>query len=197
MDEEDSKPPSPSQLSKIPSWISLGFVLGALFVWALPEPEPAAPEPATPVETEEEARPAVRSGPAPMSDIEVVFAEWGRYAIWEHDLSEVAMWDVETKSFSRYYEVLRTGENYYFRTIDRLTRPILTHGVKVDGPLLYTETEAMRTEWLQEKRQEDWKMIRESNPLRPTPPDMKHVPPPETYPPAETLPSPVIPPSSG
>ena len=36
MDEEDPKPPSPSQLSKIPSWISLGFVLGALFVWALP-----------------------------------------------------------------------------------------------------------------------------------------------------------------
>ena len=166
MDEEDPKPPSPSQLSKIPSWISLGFVLGALFVWALPEPERAVPEPAPPVEAEMEARPAIRSGPAPLSDIEVVFAEWGRHAIWEHDLSEVALWDIETKSFSRYYEVLRTGDNYYFRTIDRLTRPILTHGVKVDGPLLYTETEAMRAEWLQEKRQEDWKMIRESNPLR-------------------------------
>lgn len=183
MDEEDPKPPSPSQLSKIPSWISLGFVLGALFVWALPEPQPAAPEPATPAETEQVARPAVRSGPAPLSDIEVVFAEWGRHAIWEHDLSEVALWDIETKSFSRYYEVLRTGENYYFRTIDRLTRPILTHGVKVDGPLLYTETEAMRAEWLQEKRQEDWKMIRESNPLKPTPPGRIDVKPPEASPP--------------
>jgi hypothetical protein len=78
--------------------------------------------------------------------------------------------------------VLRTGENYYFRTIDRLTRPILTHGVKVDGPLLYTETEAMRAEWLQEKRQENWNMIRESNPLLVTPPieplDPTLVPPP-------------------
>jgi hypothetical protein len=182
MDEEDPKPPSPSQLSKIPSWISLGFVLGALFVWALPEPEPVAPEPATPAETEMEARPTVRTGPAPLSDIEVVFAEWGRHAIWEHDLSEVALWDTETKAFSRYYEVLRTGENYYFRTIDRLTRPILTHGVKVDGPLMYTETEAMRAEWLQEKRQEDWNLIRASNPLRPTQPDRVLVPPPTPTP---------------
>jgi hypothetical protein len=170
MDEENPKPPSPSQLSKIPSWISLGFVLGALFVWALPSPETETPEPATQGPPTEPAPPAVRSGPAPLSDIEVVFSQWGQHAIWSHDLSEVALWDTETKSFSRYYEVLRTGENYYFRTIDRLTRPILTHGVKVDGPLLYTETEAMRAEWLQEKRQENWNMIRESNPLLVTPP---------------------------
>jgi len=170
MDEEDPKPPSPSQLSKIPSWISLGFVLGALFVWALPSPESEAPEPTAQEVPAESTPPPVRSGPAPLSDIEVVFSEWGHHAIWSHDLAEVALWDTETKSFSRYYEVLRNGENHYFRTIDRLTRPILTHGVKVDGPLLYTETEAMRAEWLQEKRQENWKLIRESNPMLVTPP---------------------------
>ncbi len=182
MDESEPRPPSPSQLSKIPSWISLGFVLGALFVWALPTPEveaPAAAPAAEPPPTVASAR--VRSGPAPLSDIEAVFEVWGRYAIWYNDLSEVALWDTETKEFSRYYEVLRTGDAYYFRTIDRLTRPILTHGIRVDGPLLFTETEAMREEWLREKREEDWKMIKQSNPLAPT----------ET--PPQTPPPPVIP----
>jgi len=185
MDEVDPKPPSPSQLSKIPSWISLGFVLGALFVWALPSPETEAPVPSAPEAPEVSVPPAVRSGPAPLSDIEVVFSEWGHHAVWSHDLSEVALWDTETKSYSRYYEVLRNGENYYFRTIDRLTRPILTHGVKADAPLQYTETEAMREEWLREKRQEDWKVIRESNPLKPSKPDRISVPPPETPPPID------------
>lgn len=170
MDEDEPKPPSPSQLSKIPSWISLGFVLGALFVWALPSPDTTPAEP-PPVRIPLDApAPVTRSGPTQLSDVEVVFAEWGQYAIWEHDLSEVALWDTETKQFSRYYEVLRSRDNHYFRSIDHLTRPILTHGVKVNGPLLYTETEAMREEWLQEKRQEDWKVITETNPLRPSPP---------------------------
>lgn len=170
MDESEPRPPSPSQLSKIPSWISLGFVLGALFVWALPAPEVEAPvttpasEPPPTV-----ASAPVRSGPAPLSDIEAVFEVWGHYAVWYNDLSEVALWDTETKAYSRYYEVLRNGNTYYFRTIDRLTRPILTHGVLVESPLQYTETEAMREEWLREKREEDWKMIKASNPLQPTP----------------------------
>ena len=168
MDESEPRPPSPSQLSKIPSWISLGFVLGALFVWALPAPEVEIPPPPDPVETAP-VTPPVRSGPAPLSDIEAVFEVWGRYAIWYNDLSEVALWDTETKAYARYYEVLRSGDSYYFRTIDRLTRPILTHGVLVESPLQFTETEAMRAEWLRETREEDWKMIRESNPLRPTP----------------------------
>lgn len=168
MDETEPRPPSPSHLSKIPSWISLGFVLGALFVWALPTPEVELPQP-PPTEPPQAPAP-VRSGPAPLSDIEAVFAVWGRHAIWYHDLTEVALWDTETKAYSRYYEVLRAGDDYYFRTIDRLTRPILTHGVLVESPLQYTETEAMRNEWLRERREEDWKMIKESNPLSAPPP---------------------------
>ncbi len=182
MDESEPRPPSPSQLSKIPSWISLGFVLGALFVWALPAPEVEAPASASATAPAAEPPPVltvpVRSGPAPLSDIEAVFEVWGRYAIWYNDLSEVALWDTDTKAYSRYYEVLRNGNTYYFRTIDRLTRPILTHGVLVESPLQYTETEAMREEWLREKREVDWKLIKESNPLAPTPP--AETPPPAT-----------------
>ena len=174
MDESEPRPPSPSQLSKILSWISLGFVLGALFVWALPAPEVEAPASASATAPAAEPPPVltvpVRSGPAPLSDIEAVFEVWGHHAIWYNDLSEVALWDTETKQFSRFYEVIRNGDTYYFRTIDRLTRPILTHGIRVDGPLLYTETEAMRDEWLREKHEEDWRIIKESNPLAPTTP---------------------------
>ncbi len=183
MDDSEPRPPSPSQLSKIPSWISLGFVLGALFVWALPAPEVEAPATPPPAEVPLVAPAPVRSGPAPLSDIEAVFAVWGRYAIWYNDLSEVALWDTETKAYSRYYEVLRNGDSYYFRTIDRLTRPILNHGILVESPLQYTETEAMREEWLREKREVDWKLIKESNPLKAPIPTF--IPPPET-PPTET-----------
>jgi hypothetical protein len=83
------------------------------------------------------------------TDIEAVFAEWGRYAVWENDLTEVALWDVEKKAYSIYYEILRSGDLYYFRSIPQLTRPLLTHGVPRKSPLQYTEPEEMRREWLE------------------------------------------------
>ena len=155
MDEPvKSYPPPASRLSKTPSWVMLGFLLGALFVWALPKVEKSVspgPLPATVVRLE---RPKA-------TEIEAVFAEWGRYAAWDNDLTEVALWDVDKRSYSICYEVLRNGENLYFRSIPSLTRPLLTHGVPESAPLRFTETEAMRREWL---RQVD------SLPLRPPPP---------------------------
>jgi hypothetical protein len=163
MEESDEpRPPAPKHLSKTPSWISLGFILGVLFIWALPEPETGSgvPEEPAPVQVPQPEPTAIPR----LSEIEAVFAEWGQHAVWHHDLTEVALWDVETRRFSRFYEVLRLPDRYYFRTIDRLTRPVLTHGVKADGPLLYTETEEMRQEWLSERRETDWKAITDSIP---------------------------------
>lgn len=156
MAENDSRPPSPKYLSKTPSWVSLGFVLGALFVWALPARKPAAPDPApAPV-----VKPvAVTTKRPTLTEIEAVFALYGGSAVWSNDITEVALWDTETESFSRCYEVTRAGEHFYFRSIDRLTRPVLTHGVKGDGPLVFTETEEQRQEWLQEKGKERLKML--------------------------------------
>ncbi|MFI5358143.1 MAG: hypothetical protein ACHQ4G_12490 [Opitutales bacterium] len=137
-----SSPPSLSRLSKTPSWVTLGFVLGALFVWALPRVETTvAPPPAGKSFSVQLERPRA-------TEIEAVFAEWGRFAVWENDLTEVALWDVDKRSYSICYEVLRSGENLYFRSIPRLTRPVLTHGIHVATPLQFTETEAMRREWL-------------------------------------------------
>lgn len=156
MDDDTPRPPSPKSLSKTPSWILLGFVLGALFVWLLPRDEPA-PRAAKPA--------AVKiQSPAPrekkdLSEIEAVFAEWGGGAVWENDLTEVALWSIERSAFTRNYEVLRSGGNFYYRPIDRLTRPVLTHGVQADSPLQFTETEALRQQWLREKAEENWKAI--------------------------------------
>jgi hypothetical protein len=135
--------PSPSRLSKTPSWVMLGFVLGALFVWALPQAEQAVVRPAAnPVTLVQLARPQA-------TEIEAVFAQWSQQAVWEYDLTEVALWDVDKRSYSLCYEVLRNGDNYYFRSIPRLTRPVLTHGVRGQPPLQFTEPEAMRREWLE------------------------------------------------
>jgi hypothetical protein len=147
MDEPAPPYPNPApRLSKTPSWVTLGFVLGALFVWALPHPEKPAPEPAVTRSL------TVRLERPKLTEIEAVFEQWSQLAVWEYDLTEVAMWDVDKKSFSIYYEVLRDGDKYYFRSIPHLTRPVLTHGLHGAMPLQFTETEALRREWLEHGR---------------------------------------------
>lgn len=141
MDDSPETPPAPSRPSKTPSWILLGFVIGALFVWALPRERENETTPVTKRTVIELARPKA-------SDIEAVFEAWGQYAAWDHDLTEVALWDVDKKTYSIYYEILRRGDALYFRSIPHLTRPLLTHGVHVQSPLQYTETEQMRQEWI-------------------------------------------------
>ncbi len=139
MDESSDQPPA--RVSTTPSWVMLGFVLGALFVWALPRaagPSADAPRPPRTVVLE---RPKA-------SDIEAVFTDWGRFAVWDHDLTEVALWDVEKKAYTIFYEIYRNGDALYFRSIPHLTRPLLTHGVPHGSPLQYTETEEQRREWL-------------------------------------------------
>jgi hypothetical protein len=152
MDEES--PPPASKPSQVPSWLTLGFVLGALFVLALPrkggvEPQPA-PAPAA-------ARPERPAAPPRISTIEAVFEEWGRYAVWSDGTTEVALWNPETKSFSDCFEVGRAGDAYYFRTITSLTRPILSHGVADESPLQFTETARQRQEWLDAVSRENQK----------------------------------------
>jgi|UniRef100_UPI004049F532 hypothetical protein len=154
------KPPSLSQLSKTPSWISIGFLLGALFVWLLPSPEPIVIE--VPVKSEV-VPPLVATRTQPdFSELEAVFALWNKPAVWANDLTEVALWDIEAKQYSRFYEVRRSGEQFYYRSIFRLTRPILTHGVEANAPLLFTEPDARRQEWLQQHDETNWKAITDS-----------------------------------
>ena len=154
MDDDAPEPvqrhsPPIGQLSKTPSWIMLGFILGAAFVAALPplrKPPaapavaPAAPRPAAP--------PPVRTAPV-LTTIEAVFAEWGRHAVWSDDVTEVALWNGQDRAFSDFYEVRRVGGVFYFRSIPKLTRRIFARGRPMpEAPLRFTETEEQYQEWL-------------------------------------------------
>lgn len=142
--------PSPAKMSKTPSWIMLGFVLGALFVVALPPRKPAAgPAP----RVLEFAKPAPPREAQPLSTIEAVFEEWGGYAVWFDDTTEVALWNGAYRDFTDCYEVRRFRDGYYFRTIPALTRRTLAHGqIPPDCPLRFTETEEQYREWLERGR---------------------------------------------
>lgn len=148
MDEETEAPPQKEKPSYVPSWVMLGFILGALFVLALPNrskvPGTPAPSPEGP------AVKPVKTVPPQMTTIEAVFDVWNKYAVWSDDTTQVALWNKDTMSYSDCFEVLRTSDGYYFRSIAKLTRPILTHGVVDESPLQFTETERQRLEWLRE-----------------------------------------------
>lgn len=160
MDDSKPQPTSPSGLSKTPSWISLGFILGVIFVWFLPKPAPEVVEVAT---RNESPPPLVATLTKPdFSELEAVFADWDKYAIWENDTTEVALWDIDTSQYARFYEVLRSGNQYYYRSIAGLNRPLLTHGVPVNAPLLFTEPQARRDEWVEQQDGSKWKAITDS-----------------------------------
>ena len=74
MDDDETKPEknypiSTSKMSKTPSWIMLGFLLGAVFVAALP-PLRKKPAPETvSIRALEPVRPAVPREPGPLKTI--------------------------------------------------------------------------------------------------------------------------------
>jgi hypothetical protein len=150
-DESDQKsyPVSTSKLSKTPSWIMLGFVLGALFVVALPPLQKRpAPPPAATIRAADPPRSTTPREPPQLTTIEAVFAEWGRHAVWSDDVTEVALWNSADRAFSDFYEVRRVGDAYYFRTISQLTRRIISRGKPMpESPLQFTESEEQYREW--------------------------------------------------
>jgi hypothetical protein len=145
--------------SQVPSWVTLGFALGALFVMALPKhapdiPVPSAPEP-----------PAVKAAPqARVTTIEAVFNDWGHLAQWTGSTTQVGLWDPGSRSFADFFEVLRVGDALYFRSIPALTRPPLKQGIPQECPLEFAE--AGRNDAVQAEERADMgaisKSIRES-----------------------------------
>lgn len=158
LDPDDAPPaPPPARLSTIPSWVMLGFVLGAAVVWAFQhKPAPAA-KPVIAAAKKAAAEPAhpVVLGPPRLTAIEAVFEDWGHYAVWDDDTTEVALWNGEAKAFTDCFEVTRANGHLYFRSISRLTRPVLTRGIKENSPLQFTETAAQREEWVRQVREEN------------------------------------------
>lgn len=143
-----TRPPSPSKMSKTPSWITVGFLLGVLFMWALPTREKKE----TRAEPMDQVAPSVPLAPRPppqLTTIEAVFEQWKEHAVWSDGTTEVAFWNPQERAFTDFYEVRRYGnDTYFFRTIPALTRRIITHGKPLpESPLQFTETEEQYQEW--------------------------------------------------
>jgi hypothetical protein len=156
--EYDTPSPSRAELSKTPSWVMLGFVLGVLAVLGFQRErsEPVAAKAETsvmeppPVKgavdgVEEPARSVTSLEDRPsLAVIEAVFAEWGGYALWENEVTEVALWNSLTNDFTDYFEVLRTEAGYYYRSVPRLTRPWTDARPPRESPLRFTEPHEQR-----------------------------------------------------
>ncbi len=148
-------PLSASKMSKTPSWIMVGFLLGAVTVWYLPPRAEKRASPAPVTAPKAESKETVKREAQPLTTIEYVFDEWARYAVWEYDMTEVALWNSKEQAFADFYEVRRYGspERYYFRSIPALTRRIITRGKEVPNcPLKFTESEEQYQEWRQHGR---------------------------------------------
>jgi hypothetical protein len=186
-------PPSRDKLSKVPSWIMLGVVLGGIGFYGVQSffeeqrgkkqrqkapPAVSAPAP-PPVKTPDGNPPATAKNDPHMSlfAIDAVFRAHGASAVWEHDLTEIVLWNPATQSYSTGIEVLRTGDAYYYRLLDRLTRPVLTEGVDPNAPIRLTEP-ASYQERRRQQRQDTWR----SRPPVPPPPARLAPPPATTLP---------------
>ncbi len=145
MGEKDTVKEKRTELSTAPSWTLLGFLFGLVAMYSLYERlflEPPAAPPA-PVQVEVERR------VPPVVDVEAVFLRYQDNAIWEHDLTEVALWNPSTGRFSEYFEVVRTGGRFFFRSVDALTRPVVEYEGEEPVPIRFTETEAQRAKRLE------------------------------------------------
>jgi hypothetical protein len=138
-DPEEPRPSRAAQLSKTPSWVMLGFVLGALAVYTLPRPEKnATPPPAVVVPRLVAPAPSVPPTVEQAAFFEDVFVQLSDSAVWQNELTEVAFWNAPKKAFADCYEVLRVNDKFYFRSIPHLTRPVLKEGVPPNSPLQFT-----------------------------------------------------------
>jgi len=138
---------STSELSKVPSWILLGFAIGGLFVFLLRREyvDSETQPPATTVGTAEPVAVVAtassvteRKGEPSLSSIEAVWAVWGIHAIWDGDLTQVALWNTAIAEFSDCFEVTRRSDQVYFRSIAHLSHPVIDRGLGKHSPLQFT-----------------------------------------------------------
>lgn len=135
---------SASQKSLVSIWITCGFSLGIGFGWLVFQDEKPKTYVAPPFAVK--ATPVPRHA-APLTELEADFQRWGGYAVWEDDLTEIALLNPETKRHTDYYEVRRAGGEFYFRSIGRLSRPLIDHGPRGALHFAFTEPQWMRDQF--------------------------------------------------
>jgi hypothetical protein len=152
-DAEQFKVEKPSQ---IPSWIMVGFVIGALTMWAfqsggsvelgeeVERVEAEIPEVEEPEVLEGGSNPMAREDQPSIEVVAALFDQFREYAFWSNGRTEIGVWNGKTLSFSDRFEVLEQGGQMYFRPISNLSRlPLEGYGPDA-SPLMFTETAEQR-----------------------------------------------------
>ena len=136
-----------TELSQAPSWILLGFVIGAGFVFLLRRQyiveeallAPPVVEAAANAASENLTSPtAARAGEPTAVAFDAVWRAWGHHAVWVDDATQVALWNAKSGDYSDAFEVVRKGDEFYFRPLPALTRPMVDRGLGVGAPLQFT-----------------------------------------------------------
>ena len=132
-----------------PTWLATGLFLGCLMGWCLFRTAPAA-APRVAVARPAPA-PAVPATLSTLAEVENLFRLWGGYAVWEDDLTEIIVLRVQLgRLHPEYFQVVRVGRGFYFRTLSRLTRPLIDHGELARCPLAFTEPQWMHEQYYRE-----------------------------------------------
>ena len=145
--------PTRESLSKTPSWIMLGVIIGSIVTvtvqkhWGGRNDEsPPIPAPAAGPAGETSKEPAITNTHLSLFAMETLFQQYQENVVWRHEIKEVVFWNPFTDQYSEYVEVLRNGEDFYFRSIPRLTRPIIEELMDPNVPMRFTEPESVRAE---------------------------------------------------
>jgi hypothetical protein len=137
----------------------VGFIIGAMFSYGVQREVarrdeakafPTQPVPTAPIKDEQPRSGAVLKDRASLTAIENIFAQYGEHAVWHNDITEVALWNAETNKFSEFFEVMRSGDVLYFRTIPHLTRAVIKPNPTPDLPLRFTEPADVQLKRLKE-----------------------------------------------
>jgi hypothetical protein len=143
-------PHSRDSLSRTPSWVMLGFIIGCIVSLSVKKQIDSRGEPRPTSRAEAALAPTPTPTPTPeprhatLAEMEAIFERWEDHAVWRNGITEVAFWDAATNRYSEYVEVLKSGDYYYFRNLSRLTRPLVEEGIPSDMPLRFTDPEARK-----------------------------------------------------
>lgn len=149
-DEEEEEKVDRKNLSQVPSWLMVGFLGGVITMWLFrsPSPEtapaPAAAEPTVAVAVETVPKEETAAAEASLAFAEAIFDTYRDWGFWTDDKTEIALWNTETMSFSDHFEVIRTLEGDYFRSISEFSRLPLPGYGPPNSPILFTETTEQR-----------------------------------------------------
>jgi hypothetical protein len=81
---------------------------------------------------------AARAGEPTAAAFDAVWRAWGHHAVWLDDTTQVALWNAQTGDYSDAFEVVRRVDEFYFRPLPGLTRPMVERGLGLGAPLQFT-----------------------------------------------------------